>query len=391
MSSDGRGSRAPLGGLRIGSVHGFEIRVDLSWFVIFFLVFWSLAVGVFPQQLPDAPRWTHLIMGLAGSALFFASLLAHELSHAIVSRRKGIPVEGITLFIFGGVARTRREPDTPRDELLIAGVGPLASVLLGGLFALAGGMATSLGLAPPVAAVAGYLAFINLALAVFNLLPGFPLDGGRVFRAAAWWITGDYAKATRWAVAGGRLLGAGLMVLGGVEALSGAPIGGLWLVFIGWFLRTLAGSQLQQQILRDLLRGFVVGDLMSPEPEVVPSSLPIADLVEGHFLRLRFASYPVVDGADLVGMVTLEDVKGVPRERWARTPVSDVMTRLEDCAVVTRSTSVETALQELSRPRARGRALVVEAGRLVGIVSASDVARWIQRVQEMESLATPAA
>lgn len=381
----------PVGGIRLGSVFGFEIRVDLSWFVIFFLVFWSLAVGVFPQELPNEPRRTHLIMGLVGSFLFFASLLAHELSHALVSRRKGIPVEGITLFIFGGVARTRREPDSPGDELLIAGVGPVASVALAGLFALAGRAAAAAGLGAPVTSLSSYLAFINLALAIFNLLPGFPLDGGRVFRAIVWSLTRNRAKATRWAVAGGRLLGLALMILGGLQALAGAPVGGLWLVFIGWFLRTLAGSQLQQQVLRDLLQGFVVDDLMSPDPQVVPIDLSIGALVEDHFLSLRFASYPVLDGADLVGMVTLEDVKRLPRERWAGTRVGDVMTRLDECAVVARSTSVETALQEISRPETRGRALVVEAGRLVGILSASDIARWIQRVQEMESLVDRAA
>jgi len=367
-------------------VLGLEIRVDLSWLVIFFLVFWSLAEAVFPQEVPDQPRSTYLIMGLAGTLLFFASLLAHELSHAVVSKRRGIPVEGITLFIFGGVARMSREPDSPRDELLIAGVGPLASLLIAGLFALLGTAAESLQLGAPLTAVAEYLAFINLALAVFNLMPGFPLDGGRVFRAITWSVTGDRLKATRWAVLGGRSFGTLLMVLGAIQALTVSPLSGLWLVFIGWFLRTLAGSTLQQQVLQDLLRGFITADLMSRRPEVVPAQISVADLVERHFMRLRYGSYPVVDGVELVGMITLEDVKRVPQGDWATATAADAMTPIRDCAVVSPSTSVETALQEMSRPTARGRALVVEAGRLIGIVSASDIARWVQRVQAMESL-----
>jgi len=376
----------PMGGLRLGSVLGFEIRIDLSWFLIFFLVLWSLARGVFPDRLPDLSSSTYFVMGLTGTLLFFASLLAHELSHALVSRAKGIPVDGITLFIFGGTAWARREPDSPQDELLIAGVGPVSSLAIAGTFALVARLGAGAGLGPPAIAVAEYLAFINLALAIFNLLPGFPLDGGRVFRAITWSLTGDRSKATRWAVAGGRTLGALLMVLGAIQALTVSPLSGLWLVFIGWFLRGLAGSTLQQQALRDLLRGFVTADLMSPEPEVVSPRLALTDLIQGHFMRMRFGSYPVVDGAELLGMVTLDDVKGVPPERWATTTVAEVMTALAGCALVSPDTTVEEALEEMSRPSAKGRALVVDGGRLVGIVSASDVARWIQRVQAMESL-----
>jgi Zn-dependent protease len=375
-----------MSGFRVGSVLGFEIRVDPSWLVIFFLVFWSLAEAVFPGEYPELARLTHVAMGLTGTLLFFASLLAHELSHAIVSRSRGIPVDGITLFIFGGMAWTRREPDTPKDELLIAGVGPLTSLALAALFALADRLAAVTGLGAPVSGVAEYLSFINVALAVFNLVPGFPLDGGRVFRAIAWHFTRDRAKATRWAVFGGRAFGTFLMVLGAAQALMGAPLGGLWLVFIGWFLRNLAGSSLQQQVLRDLLRGSFVADLMSREPEVVSAGTSVADLVQHHFMRLRFGSYPVLDGDELVGMVTLEDVKRLPSSEWSGATAGQVMTALKECAVISPLTSVEAALEEMSRSSARGRALVVDAGRLVGIVSASDVARWIHRLQAMEGL-----
>jgi Zn-dependent protease/CBS domain-containing protein len=378
--------RKKMTGFRLGSVLGFEIRIDLSWFLIFFLVFWSLSVGVFPQRFPELPRATQLAMGLVGTLLFFGSLLTHELSHALVSRSKGIPIEGITLFIFGGMAMTRREPDSPKDELLIAGVGPLTSLALAGLFAVAGWAAAAAGLGPQVWGVTGYLAFINLVLAIFNLAPGFPLDGGRVFRAITWWVTGDRSKATRWAVEGGRWLGLVLMVLGGVEALTGAALSGLWLVFIGWFLRNLAGTSLRQQVIQEVLSGHIVSDLMTPQPDVVNARLPLAALVNDHFMRLRYGSYPVVEGGQLVGMVTLENVKRVPADAWAGTMVSEAMTPLAECIVVAPGTSVEDALQEMSSRGVHARALVVDKGRLVGIVSASDIARWMQRLQAMESL-----
>lgn len=386
MAPETARSPHPMGGIRLGSVLGFEIRIDLSWFVIFFLVFWSLSVAVFPAEYPELSRGTHLVMGMAGTLLFFASLLTHELSHAIVSRAKGIPVAGITLFIFGGMAWATREPDAPQDELLVAGIGPVTSLALAGLFHLVALAGDSAGWGPAVVGVAGYVAFINLALAIFNLVPGFPLDGGRVFRALVWKFTGDKARATRWAVGGGRAFGAILMVLGGVEALSGAPLGGLWLVFIGWFLRNLAGTSLQQQLLHDLLAGFVAADLMSPQPEVVSGRLPVDELVRSHFMRLRFGSYPVVDDGELVGMVTLEDVKAVSPDAWASSRVAHVMTPLHECAVVAPSTTVEAALQDMNRPKARGRALVVDRGQLVGIISATDVTRWIQRLRAVEGL-----
>lgn len=377
----------PLGGLRLGSILGFEIRIDLSWFVIFFLVFWSLSVAVFPNQLPQLSRGTHLVMGTAGTLLFFASLLIHELSHALASRSKGIPVAGITLFIFGGMAWATREPDRPEDEILIAGIGPVTSLALAVLFQLIAWLSASAGFGPGFIAVASYLAFINLALAIFNMIPGFPLDGGRVFRAAVWKATGDKAKATRWAVGGGRAFGLVLIVLGAFQALAGAPLGGLWLVFIGWFLRNLAGTSLQQQLLHDLLAGFVAADLMSPQPEVVSSRLPLEDLVQDHFMRLRFGSYPVMDGGDLVGMITLEDVKKMSVEERRSGRVAHAMTPLHECAVIAPSTTVESALQQMSRPQAGGRALVVDQGHLIGIISASDVSRWIQRLRAVEGLA----
>jgi Zn-dependent protease len=373
-----RGSR-----LRLGSILGFEIDIDHSWFVILFLVFWSLSRVVFPERAPALGTGTHALMGMVATVLFFASLLAHELSHALVSRSKSIPVEGITLFIFGGMARTTREPDTPRDELLIAGVGPLMSLALAGLFWALGRLATGLGASPAIGTVADYLALINFALAVFNMLPGFPLDGGRVFRALAWGATGDRTTATRWASNGGRWIGTFLMVLGGLQALAGAPLGGLWLAFIGWFLRSLAQMAYQQHVVHDLLSGYVAGDFMSRDPAVIDAGVSLEVLVADHFMRARYGGYPVVDGGVLVGLVTLEDVKSVPRARWASATVGDAMTPLSECATLPLDAEMTAVLEAMSAAGAGGRALVMDGGRLAGIISASDIARWVQRAQWM--------
>lgn len=381
-----RREKKPLGGLRIGSVFGFEIKLDLSWTIIFFLVFWSLAEGVFPARVPDMTSGMYLVMALVATVLFFASLVAHELSHALVSRTRGVPVEGITLFLFGGVARARKEPDSARDELLIAGVGPLTSAGLALLFGVGAWLARGAGLHPALEGVLDYLALINLMLAAFNLLPGFPLDGGRVFRALAWRVTGDRMKATRWAVTGGRWLGALLMVLGAVQALGGAALSGLWLVFIGWFVRGLASSTLQHEVLRELMHGWSAADVMSARPDTVSPDLPLDSLVSGHFLRLRFGGFPVVDDGELVGLVTPEEVVRVPRDRWPDSTVSDVMVPLDACVVVAPDAPLAELLEAVGRPGGHGRVLVVDGGRLVGIVSAADVALWIRRAQAVEDL-----
>ncbi len=378
-----------MNGLRLGSVLGFEVRIDYSWFIIFFLILWSLSAGFFPASVRGLSPAGYLAMGTAGTLLFFASLLAHELSHSVVARAKGIPVEGITLFIFGGVARTRMEAEEPEDELAIAGVGPLMSVLLGLLFYGAAWLAAAVGLGTPVQAVASYLGFINLLLAGFNLLPGFPLDGGRLFRAAAWKYTGDLTRATRWASAGGRWLGYALVVLGFLQVFAGAALGGLWLVFIGWFLRGAAVTTFREHMLRMVLGGVTAREVMADDPETVAPGMSLRDLVDERFLRRRYQAFPVVREGRIEGLVTLEQVKAVPRERWAGTAVADVMTPAgEEILVDWREPMIEVLTK--MRSSGTGRVLVTRAGELVGIISNSDVTEWARRAQELGAL-TPAA
>ena len=370
---------------RLGSVLGFEIRVDVSWFVIFFLIYWSLASAVFPSWYPELDSGTHMIMGGVGALLFFASLLTHELSHSVVARSKGIPVAGITLFIFGGMARTTAEAESPKDELLIAGVGPLTSFALGALFYALVWLGGTLGWSVAVVGVARYLAFINVVLAVFNLLPGFPLDGGRVFRAIVWSTTGDLTKATRWATAGGRALGMVLIFLGILQTLGGAVLGGLWMVFIGWFLRTIAGMSLQQHVVKQVLGHVRAEELMTPGPETVEASVPLDLLVSDFFLGRRYQSFPVVEGAAVLGLITLQEVRSVPQEQWPRTLVSAAMIAIDEIPVVGPGETMTDVFQKMGEAGA-SRTLVLRGNTLIGIISASDVAGWVQRVQAVEAL-----
>lgn len=369
-------------GFRLGSILGFEIRIDHSWFVIFFLVLWSLSAGFFPDELPDRSDGVYLAMGTVATLLFFACLLAHELSHSVVARAKGIEVEGITLFIFGGMARTRLESEDPVDELLIAGVGPLMSFALGALFFGLEWVGGQGGWPPEVTRVAEYLAYINVALAVFNLLPGFPLDGGRLFRAMAWKATGDFTKATRWASNGGRWLGYAVMAVGFLQTFAGFVVGGLWLVFIGWFLRGAAEMSFQQHLLRQTLEGVEARELMSADPRTVGPDISVEQLVDEYLLRRRYQSFPVVDGERLVGLVTLDQVKEVPKDEWPHRSVSDVMQPAEELQIVAPHEGMLEVLTRMSDPGTK-RILVASDHRLEGIISSSDVARWVQRTQEL--------
>jgi Zn-dependent protease len=368
---------------RLGSVLGFEIRIDFSWFVIFLLILWSFSAGVFPTQYPSLTTAAYLAMGTIGSLLFFCSLLSHELAHSRVARAKGIPVESITLFIFGGMARTKVETEEPADEFLIAAVGPLSSLLIAGLFAGVWWLGGQAGWTP-IAGVARYLAFLNALLAAFNLLPGFPLDGGRLFRSVVWKVTGDLTKATRWASAGGRLLAYLLIGFGVLQLFTGAALGGLWLIFIGWFLRNAAAMSLEQHVVRNILEGVTAREIMSAGPVSVGPDLTLSDLVEAYLLEERHHSFPVIEQGRPVGLVTLQHVKQVAREEWASRRVRDVMTGVG--AITVKPQDDVTEVLERMQSADERRVLVVEEGALLGIISASDVAGWIQRSQELESL-----
>lgn len=372
------------GALRIARFFGFEIRLDLSWFILFFLVIWTFGQAVFPQRAPGLSTTVYLAMAWVGALLLFASVLLHELAHSAVARARGVPVEGITLFIFGGMARIRSEATNPKDEFLITVVGPLSSAAVGlGLLVMAR-LAALLGLGRPAIEVLSYLALLNFVLAAFNLIPGFPLDGGRLLRSMVWHLTQDVRKATRWASLSGRGLGFLMIGLGIVGLFRGTIVGGIWLIFIGWFLAHAADASYRQVMLGRILEAVATREAMTRNPESVAPDLPLRDLVDDHFLRRRYGAYPVQDrDGKVLGLITLSQVKKVERHRWPVTTVREAMSPLSDAVTARPEDPLSEVLAKLERAGV-GRALVIDSNeRLVGLISRSDLATWLDRYQQL--------
>jgi Zn-dependent protease/CBS domain-containing protein len=368
-------------GFRVASIRGFDVRIDPSWFILFVLILWSLSAGTFPAVAPGLASWAYLAMGLVGALLFFVSILLHELAHSVVAQSKGIGIQGITLFAFGGLAHTQEEPRRPEDELVIAGIGPVVSFALGAAFLLLAALGRELGWSSAVHEVAQYLGFINLLLAIFNLLPGYPLDGGRVLRAMVWRQTGDFARATRWATTGGRWLGLGLIALGIAEAiLLGALLGGIWLVLIGTFLRGAAGSAANDQALEHALSGVRAVDVMARDTPVVDAHMTLRDLARGTALRSPRTSFPVRDNGRIVGTLPMSRLERTPREQWSATPVGAVMNSLDRQAVVHPDTEMSEVLDRM-RSAADGQLLVMDDDRVVGSISRADLAQLAVRAR----------
>jgi Zn-dependent protease/CBS domain-containing protein len=365
------------GGWRIGRVAGIDIAIHPSWLVIFFLVTYSLAASLFPRDFPGWSAAVYWVVGAVTSLLFFGSVLLHELSHAVVARRFGLKVEGITLFIFGGATTIDSESRTPRDEALIALAGPVTSVLLG--VALLG---ISIAVPQPqVVALARWLGVINLVLGAFNLIPGFPMDGGRVLRALIWKVRGDQLAATRNAAFVGRVLAYLLIAVGVFVALSTREIfSGLWLALIGWFLSNAAEATMAQAGIERSLRGVRVRDAMETEPPSVSPNETVADLVSDRMLRGEDRSFLVRhDDGGLAGLVTLGDVRRLPREQWAGARVTDIMSRYGELATIGPEAPLADALRVLQE-REVGQLPVVDGdGRnLVGMVTRRGILRLIE-------------
>ncbi|HEX77985.1 MAG TPA: site-2 protease family protein [Dehalococcoidia bacterium] len=314
--------------IRLGSIFGIPVRLHFTWFIIFGLILVSLATQYFPYFYPGWSGQLYWLMGLAASLLFFASVLAHELSHSLVSKLSGIPVHSITLFIFGGVARISRESTRPSRELAMAAAGPLCSLFLGGLFALTWRL--SWGINEPLFALTWYLAFVNILVALFNLIPGFPLDGGRLLRAIMWGISGDYRGSTLIAIIIGRVVAYALMI-GGLVLIFYVRqwITGLWLVFIGFFLENAAASSQSQLRFRDFLRGVTARDIMTTDCLVIPRSLTLRELIRDYVLPSGRRCFMVADEGRLEGLMTLHNVKSVPERNWDSTTVAQVMTPVQ--------------------------------------------------------------
>jgi Zn-dependent protease/CBS domain-containing protein len=394
-------------GLRIGRIAGINILVDWSWIFIFVLIMWELAAGVFPQLHPQWSAGLTWSTALIASLLFFASVLAHELAHSLVARSNGIPVRDITLFLFGGVSNIQREPTSPGVEFVMAIVGPLTSIVLGVVFLLLSGGAAvgfnvvsgnpvgALGQLNPISTLLLWLGPINILLGVFNMVPGFPLDGGRVLRSIIWAVSGNLRQATQWASRVGQVV-AWAFIFAGISMIFGASIpflgsgfiGGLWLAFIGWFLNSAAVQSYQQIVVEDVLGGVSVAQLMRKDPPTVPSHTSISTLVHDHIMGTDEHAFPVMQGSQLVGIVCIEDLRRVGRERWDLVTVDEIMTPMEGLALATPTEEASEALHQLAR-RDVNQMPVLENGQLVGMLRRRDLMRWLQLHSELAGRRSP--
>jgi Zn-dependent protease/CBS domain-containing protein len=369
---------------------GIAIRIDPSWVLLAVLITWTLAVGFFPASYPELQPATYWLMGAVAAIGLFVSIILHEMAHAVVARRDGLEIDGITLFVFGGVAEMKAEPASPLKEFRMAIAGPIASVGVGlvcYLVALAGGM---VGAGAPFVGVFAYLAVINTILVVFNMVPAFPLDGGRVLRAGLWAWQGSLRRATEISATIGGGFGIALIVLGLVNVVTGNFIGGIWWALIGLFVRFAAQMSFQQVLVKQGLEGVMVKQLMNPQPITVAPDLTIGELVEDYVYRYHFKLFPVVQGDKLVGCVRLGDLKEVPRDRWGATRIADIMQPCTVETTVAPDTDAIDLLQRLQPPR-DGRLLVTRDGRLEGIISRHDLFAYLAVKSDLEAAEGSAA
>lgn len=361
---------------------GFSVRVDLSWLVIMALVTWSLASGVFPSQAKLTAQ-AYLLMGLAGAVGLFVSIVLHELCHSLVARQYGMTMKGITLFIFGGVAEMTDEPPSPKAEFWMAIAGPIASVVLAAAFWVVSILLSAVSAAKAVVLVFSWLATINVILAAFNLVPGFPLDGGRVLRAILWGWKHSLSRATELASKVGRGIGTALIVLGFIELLLGEPMGGLWWILIGMFIRAAARQGYQQVLIRQMLAGEPVSHFMNPNPVTVPPETSLEELVDNYVYRYHFKMFPVVDGSRLVGCVSTAEIKNIDPNQWPTYTVSQIVHPCGPENTIAPGAEAVSALAKMSQQTSK--LMVVSDGRLEGILTLKDLMKFLSLKLELES------
>jgi len=387
-------------GFSIGKIFGINIRIDWSWLLILALISWSLSVS-FAQLHPSWNIITSIWLAIVAAVLFFASVLLHEVAHSVVARSRGIPVRNITLFLFGGVSNIQREPASPLGELLITVVGPLTSIILGVVFLVAGAVsvyASGLTLNVTAQAISRiglvstlfiWLGFVNILVGFFNLIPGFPLDGGRILRSLLWAATDNMRKATRWASGVGEavawlfiLMGIGMIFGLSIPLLGGGLVNGLWFILIGWFLYNAAVQSYRQTVVQDLLQDIPVSRMMQTNVPSVPYDLPVDAFVNNHIMTSDDEAFLVMNDGDLMGLVTLDDVRKLPKEERSHTLVRDIMVPSNKLLVIA---PTEDAAEGLARLRSEDvRQLpVVSNGSVIGILRRQDILRWLQLQSEL--------
>jgi Zn-dependent protease/CBS domain-containing protein len=369
---------------RVARIAGIDVRIDSSWAVIALLITYSLYLR-FSFVYKSLSTGGAIGIAILAAVLFFGSVLVHELAHAVVSQARGIKVQDITLFLFGGATRARVESRGPGDEFVITVVGPLTSAALAGLFwgieVLARG-----NLSRPLTGMFGYLAWVNLLLAAFNLVPGFPLDGGRLLRSVVWKVTGSLRRATQIASYSGQLVG-WLLVAGGVAfLLAGNPASGIWFAFIGWFLVQAARASYQELQVRQMLRGVQAHDVMAGNLVRIPPDVSLQEAMDRYFMRYDHSAFPVDEQERTIGLLTLRKVRRVPRNEWPTRRVRDYMVPIGDQVVVGPDAPMDQVMAKLEDGEA-GRVLVVDDGEVVGIITPSDLTRWLRRWRGIDSRA----
>lgn len=370
-------------GITLFKLFGFEVKVDLSWLIIALLISWTLAEGVFPQQFEGYSARTYWLMGILGALGLFLSIVIHEMSHSMVARQFGLPIEGITLFVFGGVAHMHDEPENPKVEFWMAVAGPIASIVLGVVFFGIRYVGMRGGWPDPLVGVINYLGIINLVLAAFNLVPAFPLDGGRVLRSALWKWKKDLNRATKIASRIGSIFGAVLIALGVLQLIAGAIIAGIWWILIGMFLRSASLNSYRQRLVKDIFAGEDVRHFMKENPVTVNPDLSMDKFVNSYVYEHHHDLYPVTRDSNVQGCVTTKDIKKVPRDEWSDHQVQEVMHECNEDNTIQADDDANHALNLMKQNR-NSRLMVLDNDRLVGILTLKDMLSYLSLKLDLE-------
>ncbi|MDD3775626.1 MAG: site-2 protease family protein [Sulfurovaceae bacterium] len=362
---------------------GFSVSLDVSWGIILFLVVWSLAKGAFPAYYPNLSPQTYWIMGVVGALGLFVSIVIHEFSHSMVARKYGMDIKGITLFVFGGVAEMKDEPKTPKIEFLMAIAGPITSLFLSLLFGALYQAASAVYAPVPIVAVLGYLGAINLILAIFNMIPAFPTDGGRVLRAILWWIKGDILWATRTASRISVFFAMFIIFMGFISIIQGNVVGGIWWILIGSFLFSVANSSYQSLMIKQSFAGQSVKDYMKIDLIAVPSHIMLQEFVDEYLYRYNHKMFPVTKEGKISGLITLNALKLIPQEKWREMQVIEIMQKATKDNTLPMTMSIHEAMLTMNES-GMGRMLVEENGNIVGIITLKDLMEFFALKIQLE-------
>jgi len=368
--------------VKLLKIFGIEVRLDYSWFIIFALIAYNFGFDYFPRILPNLKPGYIAIITIITTVLFFFSLLFHEMSHSIVAIKNGIPVKRISLFIFGGMAEIEKEPDSPAKEFIIAIAGPLASFFLAFIFGIIWSFTRGIG---AVAEPVKYLALVNVVLGIFNLLPGYPLDGGRVLRSIVWKVSGNLKRSTYIASTAGRVIGFMIITAGIFFFFTGNFLNGVWFVFIGWFLQSSAQTGYRQLVFETSIKGIKVRDIINENIVSVTKDIMLEDLVNNYFMRYRYGRFPVIENNKtqrFIGVISLHDIKSIPKEEWNSTEVEDIVKPVSDCEKVDMDMEVFDIIKKMSINNL-GHLVVMSGDKIRGMITKSDVMKFIKLRSEL--------